>query len=252
MLQLREVLVPQWPFGKVSLFRTPAKGLTHLCDHVLTRPEANYWSKLIPGYRDLVDPDDDDALYRFARSLWSHHPPVEAAQHLYDGYGDLIVEAMGDAIRQGWYWAEEEQDGPTWRGLATSGVYVIWRQFHICTAMLLGYTAPPVEETAARLRRQNPLPRQHAWKYRGAQLRHDEAHYPPEPGNAQQARYHLFKKGAVRVRREYKHAARAGRVTGGGAYLGSLHLGVPDFATWQRLTSPPAPAAPLPRAFSMN
>ena len=79
MFLLREAEVPHWPFGKVTLFATPEKALKHLCDHVLTRPEAHYWSQLIPAFEEHLDPGDDDALFRFARSLWSAHPPIEAA-----------------------------------------------------------------------------------------------------------------------------------------------------------------------------
>jgi hypothetical protein len=235
MLQLHEVRVPQWPFGKVTLFASPAKALRHLCDHVLTRPEANYWAQLIPCFVDYLDPDDDDSLYFFARSLWSDHPPLDVAQVLYDGYATVIVQAMSDAIRQDWFWAEDESDGRCWRGFGISGTYVVWRQQTIRSGMLLGYTAPPAEHEAPQQRRTNPLPRQHAWKYRGAIIRHVDADYPPMASDALKARYHVFKKGAVRVRREYKHACQARKVTEGGGYLGSLQLGVPDFDTWQRL-----------------
>lgn len=243
MLQLRDIAVPLWPFGTVSLFSTHNRVLSHLCDHLLTRPEANGWSQLLPCYHDHLDPDDDDGLYRFARSLWSARPPLTVAQRLYDDYGTQIVRAMSDAIRHGWYWAEQEDEGPSWRGLGLSGVFVIWTERTVRTAMLLGYTAPPVSEGEGQLRKKNPLPRQHAWKYRGAQLRHDQAHYPLIRGDASHALYHLFKKGAVRIRREYKHAWQAGRVTGGGAYLGSLQSGVPAFEAWQRLQSQAVPLA---------
>lgn len=251
MLHLHEVAIPLWPFGPISLFSTHNRVLSHLCDHLLTRPEANGWSQLLPSYRDHLDPDDDDGLYRFARSLWTPRPPLAAAQQLYDDYGTQIVRAVSEAIRHGWFWAEQEEEEPTWRGLGTSGVFVIWTEHTIRTAMLLGYTAPPVEDPDGRLRKKNPLPRQHAWRYRGAQLRHDDAHYPPAFGDdAVHAQYHLFKKGAVRIRREYKHAWQAGRVTGGGAYLGSLHAGVPTFDAWQRLRTPPPIA--LPHALCAN
>jgi len=253
MLHLREVCVPQWPFNKVTLFASPNKALRHLCDHVLTRPEANFWAQLIPTFAEHLDPADDNELYHFARSLWSNHPPIDAAQSLYDGYAEVIVQAMGDAIRQGWFWAEEEPEGPCWRGMGTSGTYVIWRQQTVRSGMLLGYTAPPVEDEPYQHRKTNPLPRQHAWKYRGAILRHQDADYPPVANDPLEARYHVFKKGAVRLRREYKRARQAQKVTGGGGHLGSLQAGVPDFPTWQRLQAWSVPSACAgPSLFSLN
>jgi hypothetical protein len=250
MFHLKEIDVPQWPFGKVALFATPEKALKHLCDHVLTRPEAHYWAQLIPAFNDWLAASDADSLYRFARALWSARPPARAAQELYDGYASVIVQAMSEAIQQGWFWAENEADGPSWRGLGTSGTYVIWRQHAIRTAMLIGYTAPPGPTEKSAERKTNPLPRQNAWKYRGAHLRHEDAHFPPVGGDPLAVRYHVFKKGAVRVRREYKHAWQSGKVASGGAFLGSLQNGVPDFATWQKLHAR-APL-PAPRCFSLN
>jgi hypothetical protein len=234
MFHLKEAEVPHWPFGKVALFVTAESALKHLCDHLLTRPEAHYWAELIPALSTWVQPTDDNSLYRFARAVWSPRPPAEAVQELYDGYASVIVEAMSDAIHQGWFWAQDEPDGPCWRGLGISGTYVIWREHAIRTAMLLGYTAPPALMEPDE-RKTNPLPRQHAWKYRGAQIRHDHTWFPPVQGDSLSVRYHVFKKGAVRVRREYKHAWESGKVVGGGSFLGSLLHGVPDFDTWQRL-----------------
>jgi hypothetical protein len=235
MFHLREVEIPRWPFGKVTLFATPEQALRHLCDHVLTRPEAHYWAHLIPAFNDWLRAGDDDALYRFARALWSERPPAEALQELYDGYASVIVQAIGDAIHLGWFWAEDEPDGPCWRGLGVSGAYVVWREHTVRTAMLLGYTAPPAPGEEPAGRKTNPLPRQHAWKYRGARLRRDDAWFPPVADDPLAARYHVFKKGAVRVRREYKNAWQNGKVAGGGAFLGSLKVGVPDFDAWQKL-----------------
>lgn len=253
MLQLREITVPSWPFGTIQLFATTGKALGHLCDHVLTRPEADYWATLIPAFTEHLDPTDEDGLYRFARSLYSRRARWDVAQALYDGYTDVIAHAMNDAIRQGWYWAEEEEDGPCWRGLGMSGTYVIWRERSITTAMLLGYTSPTTTGPDYKPRRTNPLPRQHSWRYRGAMLRHDDAHFPPVDVDVMQTQYHVFKKGAVRVRREYKNSRLRGKVTGGGAYLGSLRDGVPDFDGWSRLRPEPRRCVGHgPHAFSFN
>jgi hypothetical protein len=241
MLQLREVEVSAWPFGPIQLFATAGKALGHLCDHVLTRPESHYWSTLIPAFEDHLDPSSDDGLYRFARSLFSRRARWDAAQALYDGYGAVIVRSMNEAIRQGWYWAEQEEEGPVWRGLGMTGTYVIWREKMVHTAMLLGYTAPPADTEPHR--RTNPLPRQRSWRYRDLRIRRDREHYPVlEQSDTQHLQYHVFKKGAVRVRREYKDSLLKGKVTEGGAFLGSLLDGVPDFDTWQRLCQPQRPA----------
>jgi hypothetical protein len=243
MLHLKHADVPRWPFGRLALFASSEAALRHLCDHVLTRPEAHYWSQLIPAFEDHLDPGDDDALYRFARSLWSAHPPIEAAQVLYEGYGEAIVQAISEAIGNEWYWVEQDEEGVCYRGMGTSGVYVIWREHAVRTAMVLGYAAPP--EPSRKFRKANPLPRQHAWRYRGAILRQDEAHYPPVQAAREEAAYHAFKRSARRVRKEFKNAWDSHKVTEGGGRLGSLHDGVPDFATWRLLRARLASSANL-------
>jgi len=245
MLHLKQADVPRWPFGKLAVFATPDTALRHMCDHILTRPEAHYWSLLIPAYDNWVEAENDDALYRFARALWSSRPPASAAQELYEGYGNVIVQAIGEAILHGWYWVEEEVDGLCYRGMGTTGVYVIWRENTVQTAMVLGYAAPPGEHpTPTRSRRKDPLPRQHTWRYRGARLRQEEASFPLVKNDLAETTYHTFKKSARRLRKEYKNACHTGQVGDFGSRLGSLLGGVPDFQTWQELRSrrQPAPA----------
>ncbi|MFO0876916.1 MAG: hypothetical protein U0840_06050 [Gemmataceae bacterium] len=239
MLALREAHIPRWPFGKVALFASPHRALRHLCDHVFTRPEADYWSHLMPSFRDYLDPSDTDTLFHFARSLWSNHPPWEVVQLLYDEYSRALIDAIHDAVRESWYWAEEEPEGTTYRGLGLNGVYVIWERNVIRTGMLLGYSSPPSPEVTGCTRRTNPLPRQHSWKYRGAALRHVLDEYPPVEEDSQRAVYHVFKKGAVRIRQEFRRARRERRVASGGAYLGTLVNRVPDFDQWQTLRLQP-------------
>jgi len=237
MLTLRHVEVSMFGFRRIAIFGSEARACAHLSDHVLTRPEAQFWAELIPDYTSWVDVEDDDSLYRFAKSLWRGQVPAEAVQALYDGYARVIAEALRDALALGWYWCEQEEHGAYWRGLGLSGTYVIWRAEAVRTAMLIGYAAPrDGRELPLERRRGNPLPRQHTWVYRGARLRHEHTHYPPPRSlRSNTARYDLFKRCAVRARREFKAACLTGQVIVGGGDLGSLHEHVPDLATWQHL-----------------
>jgi hypothetical protein len=236
MLILKRANIPSWPCAGLSIFATPCKALHHLCDHVLTRPEADYWAQLIPSYSTWIDAGNDDSLFRFARSLWSESPPLEAAQSLYDGYARIVEETVHEALALGWYWEESGTEGPTWRGLSLSGVYVIWQRHAVRTAMLLGYAAPPRPgDELHGPRATDPLPRQNSWIYRGASIHHTQERFPPLSQDLPRQLYHLFKKGAVRIRREYRAACHDRKVPRGGGRLGSLYDGVPDVEAWQRL-----------------
>jgi hypothetical protein len=250
MLTLRRLNLADRRCLGSSIFATQQQALEHLCDHVLTRPEADYWARLIPAYADHVDPDSDDGLFHFARSLWSEHPPAKPAQALYAGYADAIEQAAADALRLGWFWQEDSGSGPSWHGIGLSGLYLVWYPHAVATAFLIGYAAPPPEaKVTAGRRRTDPLPRQNSWIYYGAALRHSEKRFPPLAPDDTVALYHLFKKCAVRVRKAYKHACLAGKVVAGEGDLGSLRAGVPDLGAWQQLrATAPCPLTPCLRS----
>jgi hypothetical protein len=247
MLTLRRLTLVPPPFAGASIFSTPRDALEHLCDHVLTLPEADCWSRLLRCFADRLGHASPDALYRFALSLWSDRASavaVETAQALYGDYAAAIEQALAEAVRLGWYWRQDDQRGPSWHGVGLSGVYLIWRRSAVLTAFLIGYAAPPADPATRRGRRSDPLPRQGSWLYRAARLRHTNETLPPPPDGSPEGRYHLFKRCAVRVRKEHRAARLAGKVAADGPALGSLRDGVPGLDAWRHLHHAHAPQPP--------
>ncbi len=139
MLTLRSLDATPLLSGPVRIFSSPTRALEHVRDHVLTRPESYYWCLIVPQFRELFNPDD---VNRLARQLFAH-PPPEQAQKLYDGYCDAISEAIQDAIRQGWYWAEQHPDGmTTWHAVGRMGVYVVLDDRVVRTAHIRALQCP--------------------------------------------------------------------------------------------------------------
>lgn len=124
----------------------------HLCDHVLSHREAFDWSILIPEYREIVDPNDDDKLQLLALSMYSGSPSQESLS-LLAGYRREIRTAMDDSVRLGWWWQSNDL---TWTGLGLSGTCVIWTAHWILTAYSMQKVNSPV---AANNRTIEPRPR---------------------------------------------------------------------------------------------
>src|SRR5947209_20366128 len=94
----------------------------HLCDHVLTRPEAHDWALLLPSYPSLVDPADDARLLAVAASLFSSSPSGEGVTLLKE-YVEALRQAVGDAMRLGWWWEQSQGKYREWFGLGIDGVH---------------------------------------------------------------------------------------------------------------------------------
>jgi len=163
----------------------------HLCDHVLTRPEAHDWSLILPGYVALVPPTDDARLAAVASSLFSPAPAAEGVE-LLKGYLASLRQAVDDALQLDWWWEERDGSYPEWHGLGLTGVYVIWDRQVLRTGFLPRSAEYPAEP-ADRLK--NPLPRR----------RYDKR-MPGVPADTDEERYLLFHDNFLLVQNAYEDA----------------------------------------------
>src|SRR5947208_262799 len=97
MIQPRFAIDPLRPALQLSVCRNLESAYEHLCDHVLTRPEAHFWAHLIRHYRDYLDSKDGDELLVYARRLWEESfsgGTVSGEQELFNGYVEAIRVAL--------------------------------------------------------------------------------------------------------------------------------------------------------------
>lgn len=164
----------------------------HLCDHVLTRPEAHDWSLVLPGYPALVGPSDDVRLTTVASSLFSPSPAAEGVEFL-KAYQASLRQAIEDSVRLGWWWEEREGKYPLWHGLGLAGVYVIWDRQVVRTGYLPRSAEYPTGPPPDRLK--NPLPR-----------RRPEKRMPVVRPDTMEERYLLFHDNLLLIARKYENA----------------------------------------------
>jgi hypothetical protein len=192
----------------------------HLCDHVLTRPEAPDWAVVRPGDRALADPADDAALRRVAASSWGSRRCPEAVA-LCDKYLGALRQAIDDALRLGFWWEHCQGRYREWFGLGLSGVYVIWDSDVIKTGYLPANSRyPPAEPPTPRT--VNPLPR-----------RNPAERLRPPPPDAPRRGYELFKIGLEIVSRLYEEAYWRGKISQAGS--GVFVTRPPRIGRWQEL-----------------
>jgi hypothetical protein len=99
-LTLRTMPHPAESQRDVRIFADWQRACDHLRDHLLTAPECHAWALVAPAYRDLLDPADGDARWRYDHAAQASSGA--AAQPLYDLYAAAIVRAAGDAARLHW------------------------------------------------------------------------------------------------------------------------------------------------------
>ena len=208
VIVIRTMSVAPLGVPPIRVFNYHERAAAHLCDHVLTRPEAHFWAGLLAKYEEHLDPADEEVLFAFARALWNQPPAPGGEQALYDAYAHAIEQAVRDALAHRWYFISlDEQGWPVWHGLGKQGIYVLCDAATVKTAMLLPYAAPNVE-VSDKERRTNPLPRQNTWLYRGAKLRDEDTRYPELPAETSrdELAYWLFRKSITDMRREFNNA----------------------------------------------
>ncbi|MCY2987575.1 MAG: hypothetical protein NTY19_06890 [Planctomycetota bacterium] len=240
MLKIRTVHVTVPQQARLPMCSNLQSAYEHLCDHLLTRPEAGCWACLLPDYRRVVDPDNDNALFQYAQSLWRVAYPggdVPGEQLLYDAYAQQTEQAIAQATRLGWYWEEVSSQGQrNWKALGKCGIFAIWGPGAVRTSMVNGFAAwaPNVPPTAEQ-RKHNPLPRQHS--------RGSHADEPCQDVAGDQLAYIAFKRSLKEFRREYRNARRESEKRRDGRWIGDLQIVQPlsaslqqfDYDTWRSL-----------------
>lgn len=192
----------------------------HLCDHVLTRPEAHDWALVLPDYRSLVDPTDDAALLDVAASLFSD-ARLPAALALRQSYVQAILRTIDDALETGLWWVQHQQGDRFFVGLGLEGVLVFWDSQVIRSGYLPRDSAlPPAGPILSRTI--NPLPRRDYNRRLGS-----------PPPDTPRARYELFQATFFSVSRLYEKAYNEGEIQ----WIGSDALvnRPPRFSRWQQL-----------------
>jgi hypothetical protein len=208
---------PAQPF-----FAGDVQAAEHVCDHVLTRPEAHDWSLVLPACHAQVQPTDDDGLRQMALSVF-HDPRGAQGQALLDAYVDVLLRAIDDALRLGFWWGQSQGHYHEWFGLGLDGIFVIWNAQVIKTGYLWRNVRwPPSGKPRSRM--EEPLPRRN----RAERLR-------SPPPNTERARYELFRDNHYGVSKKYAKAYddAQGKISAGGdIFVDPLQS--PRFNHWQR------------------
>jgi hypothetical protein len=203
----------------------------HLCDHVLTRPEAHDWALILPGYLALVDPMNDDALLGLARSTLSPSPCARSLE-LQSAYLARLRLAIDDALRLGWWWEQRQGKYSEWFGLGLDGIHVIWNADVLKTGFFPASARFPPEAPPPRT--ENPLPR----RSRLEKIR-------PPPPDSPRRRYELFRTCHYCVSNWYAEAYLKGKVhqAGGDVFVDPTRA--PRIGKWQHwLTERPGESLP--------
>lgn len=223
----------------VRVFRDWIHACLHLCDHVLTMPEAEDWALILPGYGPTAE---SNTRFRLAMALWRDEG--DSAQWLYDLYAEAIRDAMDSAALSGWAWIDRRMGREDYVVLGPSGVLVVWSEDSVRTAMLPGRGSPVTEvedaEDIVEQRRRNPLPREGAEEEDtgpdGSDWRHGRKPYPE---SEEMSRYRLFRECAGFVRSRWLNAYEpVEHVT----WPTDLNIVVADMDEWRCLTPSPAGA----------
>ena len=228
MIELKSVLIGKGEKPQIRIFSSQDEAISHLCDHVLTRPEAHYWSLLIVDYLLIVDPTKDQELDQIADALW-RGDEQNKTQTLYDGYAREIELSLRISVAQHWQW-EENRVGKSKRyGIGPSGVMVVWHNQIVVSAMLQPFAArKPRQHISYHDRLENSRPRKGAWvcEYR----RLDSF----RPENNEKTRYELFRKAFSSVRRQFQAASKGG--TTAGDPLSPKEMPIPNREEWRRIS----------------
>ena len=209
------------PLPARRTFYADGHAAEHLCDHVLTRPEAHDWAVVLPGYCDMVDPTDDAGLRRIAASLFPG-PASAEAQELLGLYAAVILQNLEDALQLGFWWEQRQGKYQEWFGLGLDGIYVIWDREVIKTGYFPGSVSHE-PAGAVRPRTENPLPR-----------RDPRKRLPPPAPDSPRRRYELFKLSYYCAGKNYGVAHEAARVQQAGGNVFVDRINPPKKTKWER------------------
>ncbi len=159
-LQLDYIHDPSDPTRKCLFFVDWFKAASHICDHLLSRPESHKWRLLNPAINDVIDVENPTKCFQYAKKIW--RTEGESCRDLYSYYRNEIDLDALDAHQLQWH--AVTRDGQYRICMGTSGIIFIINIFEnaVITAFLglsgdprsVSTTYPTFEE-----RQKKPLPR---------------------------------------------------------------------------------------------
>ncbi len=228
MIDLKSMAVGEHGSPPFRIFASHEEALSHICDHVLTRPEAHYWSVLIQCYRELVDPTEDSDLDSIADAFWREERQDET-QALYDGYAREVSLAVSVAFAQQWRWEVTRLGKTKGFGIGSSGVLVVWSGQVVLSALLKPYAAPkPNRDISHHDRTNDSRPRRATWAAKHGKL------LSFQPADSEQTRFKLFIKSFSSVRRKVLAASRGGRTSRNTSMPAEAQI--PSLDEWRRIS----------------
>jgi hypothetical protein len=105
--------------SEVQAFGDWEAACAHLRDHLLTAPECHAWALVVPACAGVVDLEDTDARWAYAREALT--TAGASAQALYDLYAGAVAADLRDAAALGWHCSA----GAVTVALGTSGVLAV-------------------------------------------------------------------------------------------------------------------------------
>jgi hypothetical protein len=223
---------------EIPVFNSWVPACCHVCDHVLTEPEAWSWTELLT--EPPLDLRDPNACFKLAKKAWRPKEDGAPLQSLYDGYANEISMAL-----QSKFWV---QDGWQRKHLSIRGVAAVTSDRQgVHSAYLPGLGSNIQTSNAQALewdmseseirdsRKRNPLPRQ--------VRRHDAEDEPPtSPTEDEEVaalrRYRLFLGGADWLSLEAFHLSQSAFLTPDTAMedaIEELSDAQREFVLWEKL-----------------
>lgn len=184
-----------WTKGprEVRVFGRWTLACAHLCDHVLSLPEAAAWEVLLARTGEEIIPRNSIVRPLLASEYWEYDKQGAAAQRLYDRFCAVVEENLdpGKKLQN-----SGEIEGDRW-AFGLDGLYIGARGAAVRTAYIAGFATlmarqgdrPEDEEDWCRRRQNQPLPRNERGRWRAI---------PPKREN----RHRIYRKSALFVRRK--------------------------------------------------
>ncbi len=248
-LALQSCRTPLARRGELKVFRDWETACRHLCDHVLSMPEAEAWAELLgPDAAQILA---SNKRFRLAKRMWSPGDEGESAQPLYNEYAKAIRAALETGARVGWVWRAPD-DRRVRKTLGLTGVLVVFDAEAVRSGMLPGFGNPHLisqskeQDESVESRRRNPLPREGGEeedpplrptalgmrpRRRDVSTRRSASSESPEL-----RRFKIFRKCAQHVRSEFFRAYF--HTKGAADAPEELRRSIKEFGSWLQLADP--------------
>lgn len=208
-LELTEYTGSFTRFAGLRIFSSWDRACAHLCDHVLTMPEAKIWGMIAPELTELVY-----SKRRFAvgKSFWEG-TEGESASELYGVFCDVSFDALDSLEITGWVWNDPGKRAEDVFCLGLNGLLLILspQAKTVRTAYFPGHgNAQQVESSKEigvdpQLRKKDPFPRETGAHPGGLYRKRESVPNVPvkKIDDKRKLFYKIYRKSAVFVRRSF-------------------------------------------------